>query len=265
MGGPGASVLLRHTLTKQQENELDFWLRSITRHLEQTRGGYKFWLNDDAFPGTVSRCLFYLSIEETTTYWDDDEQRQVQALLGYLPQQSVGASSGCNQDEDHTTLGQLVLHLAEVYDGLIDMGGAITPPLKPVNRARLEEWLAEPPERARERRAYVQARLKALEATLPPGQTMLDLLKVQHLDPNSPLKVIWAEAEAQFGPVIPPELSVSARMPPLEEIHTHVTAMPGIVYEIEYTAAAGHRCVSHIVDVAFFRAWMAHPHFYMVK
>src|SRR5579883_2991943 len=112
MGGPGASVLLRHALTRQQEDELDVWLRSITRYLEQTRGGYTFWLNDNAFSGTVSRCPFYLSLEEVDAYWDDDEQ--------------------------------------------------------------------------------------------------------QHLDPNSPLKAIWAEAEAQFGPVIPPELSTFARMPPLE-------------------------------------------------
>lgn len=265
MGGPGASILLRHALTKQQESELDIWLRSITRHLEQTRWGYEFWFNDNAFPGMVSDCLFYLSIEEIKERWGEQEQSQVQNLLGYLPQQSIGISSGCNQDEDHTTLGQFVLHLAEVYDGLIDMGGAIMPPLKPVNRARLEEWLAESPKRARERQAYVQARLKALEATLPPGKTVLDLMKEQHFDPNSPLKAIWAEAEAQFGPVIPPELSTSARKPPLEEIHAYVTALPGTVYEIEYTAAAGHHCVSHMVDTTFFRAWMAHPNFYMVK
>ena len=41
--------------------------------------------------------------------------------------------------------------------------------------------------------------------------------------------------------------------------------LPGTVYEIEYTAAAGHHCVSHMVDTTFFRAWMAHPSFRMIK
>jgi hypothetical protein len=265
MGGPGASVLLRDTLTKQQEDELEIWLRSITNHLEKGKWAYEFWLNEDVFPGTVSRCLFYLSVEETNERWDEDEKRQVKELLGYLPEQSIGVSSGCNQDEDHTTLGQFVLHLARVYEGLIDMGGAITPPLKPVNRERLEELLATAPERGKERRAYLQARLDALKTSLPPGKTMLDLIKEKHGDPDSPLKAIWADVEARFGPAIPPEFSTSARRPPLDEMSAYVRAMPGTIYEIEYTAAAGHRWVYHMVDVAFLQAWIEHPHFHMIK
>lgn len=266
MGGPGASVLVRDALTKQQEDALEIWLRSITNHLEKRTWGYEFWLNEDAFPGAVSRCLFSLSVEEAAQYWDEDEKRQVKELLGYLPKQSIGVSSGCNQDEDHTALGQCVLHLARVYDGLIDMGGAITPPLRPVNRARLEDFLAAAPSaQGKEKRAYLQARLDALKTSLPPGKTMLDLMKERHADPNSPMKAIMADVEARFGPVLPPEFSVSARRPPLDEISAYVRAMPGTIYEIEYTAAAGHRCVSHMVDVPFFQAWMEHPNFHMIK
>jgi hypothetical protein len=265
MGGPGASVLLRNALTKQHKDELEIWLQSITSHLEKGKWVYEFWLKKDAFPGTVSDCLFYLSVEDVREYWDYDEKRQVKELLGYLPEQSIGVSSGCNQDNDHTTLGQFMLHLAEVYDGLIDMGGAIMPPLQPVNKERLEEWLAESPERVRERRVYMQAQMNALKVSLPPGKTMIDLFKEQHFNSNSPLKAIMADVEEKFGPVLPPELSVSARMPPLDEISAYVTAMPGKVYEIEYTTAAGRRAVSHIVDVSFLRAWMEHPNFYMIK
>src|SRR5258708_40155160 len=225
MGGPGASVLVRDALTEKQEDELEIWLRSITSHLEKGKWAYEFWLNEDAFPGTVSRCLFYLSVEETRERWDEDEKRQVKELLGYLPEQSIGVSSGCNQDADHTTLGHFVLHLAEAYEGLIDMGGAITPPLKPVNRERLEELLAKAPERGKERRAYMQARLEALKTSLPPGKTMLDLMKEQHFDPNSPLKAIMDDVEARFRPAIPPQFSVSARRPPLHEITAYVTTM----------------------------------------
>jgi hypothetical protein len=74
-----------------------------------------------------------------------------------------------------------------------------------------------------------------------------------------------ADVEARFGPVIPPEFSVSARRPSLNEISAYVRAMPGNIYEIEYTAAAGHRWVSHMVDVAFFQVWMEHPNFHMIK
>jgi hypothetical protein len=111
----------------------------------------------------------------------------------------------------------------------------------------------------------MQARLDELKTSLPPGKTMLDLMKEQHTDPNSPLKAIMADVEARFGPVIPPEFSVSARRPPLDEMSAYVRAMPGNIYEIEYTAAAGHRWVYHIVDVAFLQAWMEHPRFHMIK
>ena len=265
MGGPGAGVLVRDALMKQQEDELEIWLRSRTNHLEKGKWGYEFWLNEDAFPGTVSRCLFYLSVEDAAKSWDEDEKRQIKEQLGYLPEQSIDVSSGCNQDEDHTTLGQFVLHLARVYDGLIDMGGAITSPLRPVKKERLEEFLAAAPLEGKKRQAYLQARLDELKTSLPPGKTMLDLMKEQHTDPNSPLKAIMADVKARFGPVIPPEFSVSARLPPLNEISAYVRAMPGTIYEIEYTAAAGHHWVYHIVDVPFFQAWMEHPNFHMIK
>jgi hypothetical protein len=223
-------------------------------------------LNEDAFPGTVSRCCFSLSLEDTRERWDDDEKRQVRELLGYFPEQSIEVSSGCNQDDDHTTLGQLVLHLARVYDGLIDIGGAITPPLKPENWERLAEfWAAAPSAQEKERRAYMQARLDALKNSLPAGKTVLDLIKERYVDPNSPLKALMADVEAKFGPVIPPEFSVSAKTPPLDEVSAYVRAMPGNVYAIEYTVDAGCHYDFHIVDVTFLQAWMEHPNFHMIK
>jgi hypothetical protein len=268
MGGPGAGVLLQETLTKRQEDELEIWLRSRTNHLEKEKGVYEFWLNEDAFPGTVSRCLFYLSVEDTQKHWGEDKKKQIKELLGYLPEQSICVSSGCNQDEDHSTLGQFVLHLAKVYSGLIDMEGAITPPLKPLgeeNVQKVRTLLATAPERAKEKQAYIQSRLDDLKATLPPGRTIQDLVKEQRSDPHSPVKTIMDDAEAKFGSMLPPELRSSTRRPSLEEISAYVRAMPGSIYEIEYTAAAGHRWVSHMVDVPFFQAWMEHPNFHMIK
>lgn len=194
MAGPLASVLLHEALTKQQEDELEVWLRSNTDLLEKGKADYDFRLNEDIFPGTVSRCLFNLSVGDAQEQedWEQDEIRQIKESLGYLPRQSIGVWSGCNQPEDHSTLAQLVLHLALVCNGLIDMRGAITPP--------------------------------------------------HHKG-------------------IGEELSPKA----LEEIRTYVRAMPGKMYEIEYTTVSGYRWIYHLVDVAFFRAWIEHPHFHMIK
>lgn len=116
-----------------------------------------------------------------------------------------------------------------------------------------------------ERRAFIQARMKVLKASLPPGKTMQDVFREQHTLPGSPLRIILDEAATMFGPVIPPEFSREARNPSLKEIHIYVNAMPGKMYAHKYTTAAGHRWVSHIVDTAFLRAWMEHPNFYMAK
>lgn len=261
MGGPGASVLVRKALTRQQENDLEIWLRSMTHDLERNKWGYEFWLDKDAFPGTVSQCLFYLSFSETREHWNEDKQKHFREQLGYVPEQFIGVSSACNQDKDHLTLGHFVLHLAKVYDGLIDMQGAITPPLKPMNRRSVfaQERIA------KERLVFAQKRVKELRDALPPGKTIRDLFREQHTDPASPLKALLAEAEAKFGPVLPSELVKEEGNRSLEEIHAYVAAMPGKVYTYEYTTAAGHRWVSHIVDTTFLRAWMEHPNFYMVK
>lgn len=104
MGGPGASVLIRKALTKQQENELEIWLRSMTHDLKENKWGYEFWLNADVFPCNVSRCCFSLSLSEAKAEWDEGVPEQIETHLGYLPEQSINISSGCNQEADHLTL-----------------------------------------------------------------------------------------------------------------------------------------------------------------
>src|SRR5690348_10870824 len=118
MGGPGASVLLREPLTSTQRTELDSWIQSIAGkwHEGSDSTVYQFWLKQELFGEPMSPCLFYFSIEETPLHLHEDEVRQqVIAQLSYLPRQSMGFSSGCNQDIDHRTLGLLTLHLAETF------------------------------------------------------------------------------------------------------------------------------------------------------
>lgn len=277
MGGPGAGVLLRQALTQRQEEKLEIWLRTITRRMEKPNWARandtqarEFWFNEDTFPGKVSGCVFNLLIETTLgeQRWDEDEKRQVEAQLGYLPEQAILVSSGCNQREDHTTLGQFVLHLARMYDGLIDMNGAITPPLRPLGEEgyqQIRALLATAPERRKEHKAYLNPRLDALKASLPPGKAWLDLVREQFFDPDSPLRAILNEASATFGLVLPPGLSHAEREASREEISAYVMAFPGKIYEIEYTVTPDRRWVSHIVDVTFLEAWLQHSDFYMVK
>lgn len=260
MGGPGASVLLRDPLTTQQSTDLQGWLQSMICILEVDASQvFSFWFKADVLPEAVSPCLFYLSVERPMEMTEEDERQQILAHLGYLPQQSIAVSSGCNQKSDHRTLGYVMLHLAEVYDGLINLNGTIVPSLPPVSVSK--DFLKQEQARAAERKAYLQAQFKALEATLPPGTTMQDLFRTRHSDPDSPLQKISAEAEAKFGPVLPP----FPPEPSLEEISAYVQEMPGRVYEVHYETGRGTRWVYHIVDRTFLRAWMNHPNFYMVK
>lgn len=259
MGGPGASVLLRNPLSEQQVDELDLWLQSIVRKREgDATKGYTFWLNEKAFPRTVSQCRFDLGINAPFEWTEENELKQIVEYLGYLPQQEIGVFSGCNQKSDHITLGFMVLHLAELYGGLIDMSGAITPPLQPIPISK--DFFTKQRSIVIERKAYLRAQFDALAATLPPGKTLGDLFKERYSNADSPLIKISAEMEEKFGPVLPPRSE-----PSLEEISAFVQGMPGKVYEIYYETARKTQWVYHIVDTTFMRAWLNHPHFYMIK
>lgn len=259
MGGPGASVLLRNPLTEEQRKNLDLWLQSIARTLKaEDSDVYEFWLKEEVFAETVSQCLFYLGIDEPTDYMEEDERRQIVEHLGYIPQQAISISSGCNQKSDHRTLGLLTLHLAEVYHGLINIGGAITPPLPPASIDK--DFFKDRKAKVAGRKAYLQEQYKILEATLPPGKTIGDLLRERHSDPNSPFLRIEAEMEERFGPVLPQRYE-----PSMKEISAFVQSIPGKIYPVYYETGRKTQWVWHIVDTTFLCAWMTHPHFHMVK
>ena len=258
--GPEASVLLRNPLTKQQVDELDGWLQALVSKRERDASkGYTFWLKENAFPGTVSQCLFGLGMDDPFRWTEENERQQIVECLGYFPQQEIGVFAGCNQKSDHFTLGWMMLQLAELYGGLIDMGGAITPPLPPPPLLG-KDFFTKQQSAVAERKAYLQAQFDALAARLPPGKTLPEWLKERSGDADSPLEGINAEMQEKFGPLLPPHPE-----PSLEEISAYVQVMPGKVYEIYYETARKTPWVHHIVDITFLRAWMNHPHFHMIK
>jgi hypothetical protein len=203
-------------------------------------------------------CLFYLARDNPSDVAEEDTRQQLIEKLGYFPQRAISLGSGCNQDSDHRTLGRLVLHLAEVYHGLIDMGGAITPPLQRTPLSK--DFFIKQQSKAEERKAYLHAQFDALEATLPPGTILRDYLKEHYSDPDSPFKKIAADMHDKFGSLLPPHSE-----PSFEEISAFVQGMPGKVYEIYYETARETQWVYHIVDTTFLRAWLNHPHFHMIK
>lgn len=259
MGGPSASVLLRDPLAEEQRKNLDLWLCSIMRTLQLDDDGvYSFWLKEDVLAETVSQCLFYLGLDDPANQIDEDERHQIIEYLGYIPKQAIIISSGCNQKSDHRTLALLTLHLAETYHGLINMEGAIQPPHPPANLGK--DFIKNGQAKVAARKAYLQEQYKILEATLPPGKTIGDLLRERHSDPNSPFIKIEAEMEARFGPVLS-----RRHEPSMQEISAFVQTIPGTIYPIYYETGRKTQWVWHIVDMTFLRAWMDHPHFYMVK
>lgn len=153
--GPGASILLRHALTEEQLTDLEQWLRSISSSsLEGQRGDWKFWVKDVQLIGLLDDCReahpFGLATPSMEFKWEQDflneedgsvdadiwielqeEREQWLQHLGFIPEQNITIYAGCNHPIDHRILGQLVLLLAERYDGIINLEGALYPPDEP--------------------------------------------------------------------------------------------------------------------------------------
>jgi|SoiMethySBSTD1v2_1073268.scaffolds.fasta_scaffold70043_3 hypothetical protein len=74
--------------------------------------------------------------------------------FGLSPMAEIRLSMGCNEREDHRILGELSLHLALHFGGLIDFTGALMAPIGDRNAAALSQWwqanwsdISEPTER----------------------------------------------------------------------------------------------------------------------
>jgi hypothetical protein len=67
------------------------------------------------------------------------------------------------------------------------------------------------------------------------------------------------------GAITPPRRPGQDGGPTLDEISDYVHRLPGRVVEGYYTVQGGRRWVSHMVDVEFFRAWLQHPDFHVLK
>jgi hypothetical protein len=128
--GPIASILLRRQLTHEQLTEMDHLLKSISIDFRED-GFYKraFWVENTApiggdFPGT--RCTIDVHLHDAELEVDPKEFTTIQTCFGFLPQQRLQFDAGCNSEPDHKLLGLLILYFAEKFDGIIDLGGALS-------------------------------------------------------------------------------------------------------------------------------------------
>ena len=207
MGGPVSAVLLPQELTPAQLKELKEWLDGISYDVTfEPTPDWCLYEWDFHVYDTISIGGSYTGVGEPFglgilpySELETGEASHLKAAFGFWPKQELQIVAFCNGRTDHQILGQLTLHLAEKYNGVIDFNGALDPPI--------------------------------------------DLL------PFSFDADYWQRNWSEF------ELAFEEWM----------KDMPGKIVGIEYEVGNGRKWVSHKANLEFFRAWLQHPQFRMIK
>jgi hypothetical protein len=162
MGGPGVGIPLREPLTRMQLDNLEAWVRSLSRTVDGNDGNWCFELRDTQAVGLVSDTQpdmpFDLGVMNEMKPADyptpdgtldpklvaeyEEERRQWLVGVGFHPAQYIWMNAGTSARINHAILGHMALTLARRYDGWVDLNGAITPPHLFV---RLEDVYNPPP------------------------------------------------------------------------------------------------------------------------
>jgi len=200
MGGPSAGVLLRRRLSAAQHAELEQMLRSLGERSDGSADlsvqttipiGGDYHSAGKPFGVHVNELVS----EENVLALEEMESQAIIQGFGFLPEQEIQLDAYCNGPQDHRILGLLALAIAERFDGIIDFGGLLFPPLTPNQK----EFIWEPR---------------------------------------------WEDAEPFSRKLI--------------------DSMPGVAIAVPYTTVS-RTWVYHVADTTFMRAWLAQPHFHMIK
>lgn len=148
--------MLHEPLTESQREAMVQWLASGSVRIEKWDKGWHFWIHDGGFLGLPetsdknSGRPLHLEIEEFLSarptapefvaYLVEEERAAVRACLGFVPIQEISLSAWCNDRFDHRLLGYLTLTMAERFGGLINMRGAITPPIPRERSMRAKKY-----------------------------------------------------------------------------------------------------------------------------
>ena len=135
--GPVSILLLPNKLTQAQlaKIEADLLIISI-KVVKSELWDWEFWVNnthpvDGEYVGEGRP--FGIQVQDPDI--EPQNLSLLQAQFGFEPQQSLQLDALCNDKVDHTIMGVLLLHFAKLFDGVINFGGALLPPLP--------EWLWE--------------------------------------------------------------------------------------------------------------------------
>jgi len=197
MSGSTCSIPVRDRLSGDRVQQLLHWLHGVSNRADMGQPIWQddadYWSFDIAhteplgFTGKIEMARpFSLSLVQNRTEhsisWSDGftdwqgryidayvlkqdlehERRQWLAHLGYFPAQRLSLEAHSNRNIDHQLLAYLALRLAERYEGLVDMDGALTPPRArpPLRKSSLEEirvWLgSDTPPSLKDVHGYVQ-------------------------------------------------------------------------------------------------------------
>lgn len=110
--GPTIAVYLRELLHKQTKKEIRAEVEKVSIALQQGRFGETIHPFDVGFgedyPGDLEERFAYGGTK----------------LLGWMPQDTMILSAGCNSRDDNRVLGELAAHFARKFNGLVDLHGA---------------------------------------------------------------------------------------------------------------------------------------------
>ncbi|AEV69748.1 DUF6368 family protein [Acetivibrio clariflavus] len=135
--GPSVNIMLKGKLDDAQKEEIIAFLRKISSNIEKSNYetcSYNFWIENVSFLGyTYNGIGLPFGMNFSIPEYEKTEEHQINKIknyFGFTPMDEIAITAFFNDADSHRILGHLALILAEKYDGLIDLTGAITPPIK---------------------------------------------------------------------------------------------------------------------------------------
>lgn len=122
--GPVGVVLLDREINFEIIQRVDELLMSIASgDMERTKSTREFTVSADRLlrvRQSGSDCQFSLQFDNKWKARNGESYVEIKRLTNRGMASSISISAGCNQQGDHNILGELILSVARLLDGLID-------------------------------------------------------------------------------------------------------------------------------------------------